>query len=166
MTTKAVQTSAAAARSRLDPEPVPRRDFLGLSALAAFLGSLLFAALGMMRLPKAAVLASPSKKFRITLPPSLAEGQAFVPPGHSVAVFRDAEGVFAISTVCTHLGCIVKSMGEGFECPCHGSQFAADGSVVKGPAPKALPWRKVTGSGGTYIVDEDATVPPGTKVDA
>lgn len=152
--------------SRLDPEPVPRRDFLGLSAVAAALGTLLFATLGMLRLPKAAVLSSPSKKFRVAVPETLAAGQAFVPPGRSVAIFRDSEGVYAISTVCTHLGCIVRPMAEGFECPCHGSRFTADGSVTKGPAPRALPWRKVTGTAGSYVVDEDSSVPPGTKVKA
>jgi len=153
-------------RSRLDPERVVRRDFLGLGAMAAAVGAFLFAGLGMLRLPKAAVLSSPSKKFRVTLPESLAAGQAFAPPGRPVVLFRDAEGVYAISTVCTHLGCIVKSTADGFECPCHGSRFTADGSVARGPAPKALPWRKVSGSGGTYLVDEDSTVPPGTKVQA
>jgi cytochrome b6-f complex iron-sulfur subunit len=129
-------------------------------------GALLFAGIGMLRLPKAAVLASPSKKFRVTIPESLAAGQPFTPPGRSVTLFRDDEGVYAISTICTHLGCIVKSTPDGFECPCHGSRFAADGSVTKGPAPQALPWYKVTGSDGTYVVDEDTTVPAGTKVKA
>jgi nitrite reductase/ring-hydroxylating ferredoxin subunit len=149
--------------SRLQPEPVPRRDFLGLSALAATASALFFAALGMLRLPRAAVLSSPSKKFRVTLPESLTPGQAFVPPGRSVALFRDAEGVYAISTICTHLGCVVHSNTEGFECPCHGSRFALDGAVTKGPAPQPLPWRKVTVSGGALVVDEETTVPPGTK---
>jgi cytochrome b6-f complex iron-sulfur subunit len=153
-------------RSRLDPEPQPRRDFLGLAALGAALSALLFAALGMLRLPKAAVLSSPSKKFRVTLPESLGAGQAYIPPGRAVALFRDDEGVYAISTVCTHLGCIVKDTPDGFECPCHGSRFAADGSVRKGPAPRPLPWRKVSGGGGAYVVDEETTVPAGTKVKA
>lgn len=156
--------SPGPARSRLDPEPLPRRDFLGLASLGAALSALLFATLGMLRLPKAAVLSSPSKKFRVSLPETLGEGAAFVPPGRSVALFRDANGVHAVSTICTHLGCIVKPTAEGFECPCHGSRFAADGSVVKGPAPRALAWVKVGGSGGTYVVDEDVRVPPGTKV--
>ncbi|MGQ9917859.1 MAG: hypothetical protein ACUVS7_10620, partial [Bryobacteraceae bacterium] len=89
-------------RSRLDPEPMPRRDWLGLGSLWTMAASLLFAAIGMMRLPKAAVLPSPSKKFRVALPETLAAGEPFVPPGRSVALFRDAEGVYAISTVCTH----------------------------------------------------------------
>jgi cytochrome b6-f complex iron-sulfur subunit len=159
-------TSAAPVSSRLDPEPVPRRDFLGLASLWAAGAAFVFAGIGMLRLPKAAVLSSPSKKFRVTLPDSLAVGEAFVPPGRSVAVFKDDGGVYAISTVCTHLGCIVKNTHEGFECPCHGSRFAPDGTVTKGPAPTALPWRKVTGSSGNYVVDEDETVPVGTKVQA
>jgi cytochrome b6-f complex iron-sulfur subunit len=161
MTTKAGQE-----RSRLDPEPVPRRDFLGLSALLAAAGSLLFAVIGMFRLPKAAVLASPSKKFSVTLPESLAAGEPFVPPGRSVALFRDDEGFYAISTTCTHLGCVVKASAAGFECPCHGSRFAADGSVTKGPAPRALPWFKLTASGAGLTVDEGTTVPSGSKVKA
>lgn len=157
-------TEAKTGRSRLDPEPVPRRDWLGLSALWTMGGALLFGLVGMMRLPKAAVLASPSKKFRVTLPEALAPGEAFVPPGRSVAVFRDAGGVYAISTVCTHLGCIVKATPEGFECPCHGSRFHPDGSVAKGPAPRPLPWLKVTVSGGAVLVDEGTVAPQGAKV--
>lgn len=153
-------------RSRLDPEPVPRRDFLGIASLASFLAAMLFAGLGMLRLPKAAVLASPSKKFRVAIPKSLPPGEAFVPPGRSVAVFRDEEGVYAVSLVCTHLGCIVKPGPIGFECPCHGSQFATDGSVLRGPALKALPWLRVTVRGNECIVDESAIIPAGTKVSA
>jgi len=155
-----------AARSRLDPEPVPRRDVLGLTALWTTASALLFSAFGMLRLPKAAVLSSPSKKFRVALPDALAAGEAYLPPGRPVALFRDAEGVYAVSTVCTHLGCIVKPAADGFECPCHGSRFAGDGAVTKGPAPQPLPWLKITGSGGQWIVDEGATVPSGTKVPA
>jgi len=164
MTTTGTTTTPAG--SRLDPEPVPRRDFLGLAALWSAGAALIFAGLGILRLPKAAVLSSPSKKFRVTLPDSLAAGQAFVPPGRTVALFKDDGGVYAISTICTHLGCIVKSTREGFECPCHGSRFTPEGAVTKGPAPTALPWRKVTHSGGSYVVDEDETVPVGTKVKA
>ncbi len=153
-------------RSRLDPEPVSRRDTLGLAALWTMASAMLFSLFGMLRLPKAAVLASPSKKFRAVLPENLSAGEAFTPPGRSVAIFRDQEGVHALSTICTHLGCIIKPSAEGFECPCHGSRFHLDGTVAKGPAPKALPWLKVTRAGGQWIVDEGATVPPGTKVNA
>jgi cytochrome b6-f complex iron-sulfur subunit len=163
MTTTA--TPAAAARSRLEPEPMPRRDFLGLSALWATAAALLFALLGALRLPRAAVVPMASRKFRVTLPETLATGEAFIPPGRSVAIFRDDQGVFAVSRVCTHLGCLVKSEADGFHCPCHGSRFAPDGKVVKGPAPKALAWLSVTRvAPGSYLIDEGKPVPLGTKV--
>lgn len=159
MTTKANEK-----KSRFDPEPMPRRDFLGLAALGSMAAALLFSLFGMLKLPKAAVSASPAKKFNVTLPENLAVGEAFIPPGRNVAVFRDGDGVYAISTVCTHLGCIVKTSANGFDCPCHGSGFTKDGTVRKGPAPKALPWLKVTNNGGKITVDEDSKVKTGTKV--
>ena len=72
-------------RSRLDPDPVPRRDVLGLLSLWTMASTLLFATLGIARMPKAAVLPSPSKKFRVTLPETLPQGEAFVPPGRTTA---------------------------------------------------------------------------------
>lgn len=152
-------------RSRLDPERMPRRDFLGLTAWWSAAAALLFAFLGSMRLPKAAVLPSPSKRFRVRLPASMDSGQAFVPAGRSVAIFKEGTAIYAISTVCTHLGCIVKSTEKGFDCPCHGSKFNNDGSVVKGPAPKGLPWLEVKHLGGdNFLIDEGKTVAPGTTV--
>ena len=159
-------TLAGPAASRLDPEPVPRRDVLGLLSLWSMATTLLFAAGGILRLPKAAVLPSPSKKFRVAVPEALADGEPFVPAGRTVAVFRSAEGTHAISLICTHLGCIVKPSASGFDCPCHGSTYAADGSVTRGPAPRALDWLQVTARGGTVFVDEATVVPAGTKVRA
>jgi cytochrome b6-f complex iron-sulfur subunit len=157
-------TTPKAPRSRLDPDPVPRRDWLGLASLWTTGAALLFGLAGMLKLPKAAVLASPSKKFRVALPDTLPAGEPFLPPGRAVAIFKDAEGTYAISTICTHLGCVVKPHAEGFECPCHGSRFAANGEVAKGPAPQPLPWLKVSLSGGVVTVDEGTVVPHGTKV--
>lgn len=150
--------------SRLEPEPVSRRDVLGMAAVgSAFLAGLV-ALMGALRLPKAAVLPSPSKKFRVELPESLASGVPFQPQGRPVALFRDDDGVYAVSTICTHLGCIVQADPNGFHCPCHGSKFARDGSVTKGPAPSALPWLAVSSTDGkAFLVDEDKRVPAGTK---
>ncbi|MEW6271123.1 MAG: Rieske (2Fe-2S) protein [Thermodesulfobacteriota bacterium] len=164
MSTMTSARSAPPPSSRLEPPPVARRDFLGLAALWSAMAALAVAAVGALRLPRAAVVPVPSRKFRVTLPETLAPGEPFLPAGRSVAVFRDGTGVWAMSTVCTHLGCIVKQEGEGFACPCHGSLFKMDGAVTKGPAPKALPWLAVSRvGGGVYLVDEAESVAPGTK---
>ncbi|MBM4061300.1 MAG: Rieske 2Fe-2S domain-containing protein [Planctomycetes bacterium] len=155
----------SATPSRLDPELTARRDFLGTAATTLACGTCGFALLGSARLPKVAVLPSASKKFKVVLPPSLLPGQPFVPPGRSVAIFKDGDSVHAISTICTHLGCVVKPVESGFDCPCHGSRFAANGDVVRGPAPKALAWLSVSSAGGgAVLVDEGKVVPAGTKV--
>ncbi|MBL8078824.1 MAG: ubiquinol-cytochrome c reductase iron-sulfur subunit [Anaerolineales bacterium] len=48
------------------------------------------------------------------------------------------EGFSALSLVCTHLGCTVEPKESGFTCPCHGSKYDAEGSVLNGPAQKKL----------------------------
>jgi cytochrome b6-f complex iron-sulfur subunit len=152
-------------RSRLDPEALPRRDFLGLAAWWSAAAALFFAFFGALRLPKAAVLPSPAKKFNVSLPPSLTSAQPYLPAGRSVAIVKEGNNVHAISRICTHLGCIVKPSDAGFDCPCHGSKFATDGSVIKGPAPKGLPWLEVKHLGGdNFVVDEGKNVPAGTTV--
>ena len=52
----------------------------------------------------------------------------------------DAIGSFGINAICTHLGCVVpwNSGANKFICPCHGSQYDANGKVVRGPAPLSL----------------------------
>jgi glycine/D-amino acid oxidase-like deaminating enzyme/nitrite reductase/ring-hydroxylating ferredoxin subunit len=54
-----------------------------------------------------------------------------------VAVYRDESGeLHERSAHCTHLGCVVAWNGaeRTWDCPCHGSRFDVDGSVVHGPA--------------------------------
>ncbi len=49
-----------------------------------------------------------------------------------------------LSAVCTHEGCIVGSVAGGtINCPCHGSRYHLDGTVARGPAPRALAPRPV-----------------------
>jgi Rieske Fe-S protein len=65
------------------------------------------------------------------------EGDIVRHEGERVAAFRDDDGtVTAVSSVCTHLGCQVSfnDAERSWDCPCHGSRFAVDGSVLHGPA--------------------------------
>jgi Rieske Fe-S protein len=66
--------------------------------------------------------------------------------GKKLAVHRSPDGALhAVSAECTHKGCIVTwNNADGtWDCPCHGSVFAADGKVLHGPAVEALPCRSV-----------------------
>jgi 3-phenylpropionate/trans-cinnamate dioxygenase ferredoxin reductase component len=67
--------------------------------------------------------------------------------GKQLAVYRDEEGATVeLSPRCTHMGCTVdwNDTARTWDCPCHGSRFAADGSIVHGPA--AEPLERVGGS--------------------
>ena len=64
------------------------------------------------------------------------EGKVVSRHGRQVAVSRDDDGVVhAVSARCTHLGCIVawNDAERSWDCPCHASRFAPDGSVLQGP---------------------------------
>jgi glycine/D-amino acid oxidase-like deaminating enzyme/nitrite reductase/ring-hydroxylating ferredoxin subunit len=60
---------------------------------------------------------------------------------NKVAAYRDANGrLYLRSARCPHLGCHVhwNSFEHCWDCPCHGSQFAPDGTALNGPAFSAL----------------------------
>ncbi|HAD04570.1 MAG: cytochrome B6 [Desulfuromonadales bacterium GWD2_61_12] len=72
----------------------------------------------------------------------------------AVLVQVQAGEYVALSAVCTHLGCIVKWVGEKrhFLCPCHGGQFAPTGAVLAGPPPQPLASYRVIVQSGKLLV--------------
>jgi glycine/D-amino acid oxidase-like deaminating enzyme/nitrite reductase/ring-hydroxylating ferredoxin subunit len=76
------------------------------------------------------------------------EGRVMRIGGEQIAVHRDEHRqLHACSATCTHMGCIVawNSAERRWDCPCHGSIFAADGSVMYGPATTPLAKMKIEG---------------------
>ena len=62
--------------------------------------------------------------------------------GAKAAAYRDTDGAIMVrSATCTHMGCLVAwNDGERtWDCPCHGSRFTPEGSVISGPAEDPLP---------------------------
>ena len=59
-------------------------------------------------------------------------------PDIPAVIYQTDLGFEAYSLICTHLGCTLEESGEGFSCPCHGSQFNPVGKVIKGPAREDL----------------------------
>lgn len=97
-------------------------------------------------------------KFRAGEPDDYPDGIATFLPDEKVYIVREGDKFLAISAVCTHLGCTVRSDGEGggYTCPCHGSKFRQDGTNYAGPAPEPLPSFEVTKNDlGTLIIDKN-----------
>ena len=139
-----------------------RRNFLliGWSAFASFLAS---SFLGTVRFFFPNVLFEPPSRFKIGQPEDYAEDSVTFLSDRKVYLFHAPEGFYAISGVCTHLGCTTNwdPDSRGFRCPCHGSRFDRAGSVIKGPAPKPLKWVEVSlGLDGRLVVDVAKTVSP------
>jgi len=145
--------------------PHERRDFLGLAAIWSAVCALSWAMLGAMRLPMPSVF--PESNPRVKLGPASnfqgIELSSF--PKQRLWIMEDGEGLFAVSAVCTHLGCIVSRVENGYFCPCHGSRFDRAGKVVAGPAPRPLIYLELTISpDGQLVVDRQKEVPPDVRV--
>ena len=75
--------------------------------------------------------------------------------GSSLAIIRTAagaKGISAINLSCTHQGVPVTKQGSGWMCPAHGSQFALNGKLIKGPARSALQKYPVSVSGNSILI--------------
>jgi Rieske Fe-S protein len=147
-------------------EPLPeRRDFLAKTAFWTTAGTLAFAALGVARMPKPGVFPGQSSLIKIGLPGDFpVSADPIRVPGQNLYVIHDEQGFGVIAGICTHLGCVVASTPEGFDCPCHGSKFGHDGKVVRGPAPSPLLWYELAlAADGQIVVDTKKTVAVGTK---
>lgn len=130
------------------------RRFFVLAAVGSFLAlgfttltaTITLWTLGTARFMFPNILTEPPSKFKVGFP-------ADFPPGYVENKFKAQYGIwvvnteynglkeiFALSTVCTHLGCTPNWLDgeQKFKCPCHGSGFYKDGINFEGPAPRPL----------------------------
>jgi cytochrome b6-f complex iron-sulfur subunit len=134
-----------------------RRGFLGtvaatlaspfVIAWTALTASASFAGLGLARFMLPNVLTEPPSKFKIGPPTDYDLGTVATKWVAQFGIwivhtdqYRGQNLIYALASVCTHLGC-TPSWLEGerkFKCPCHGSGFYVTGINFEGPAPRPL----------------------------
>jgi cytochrome b6-f complex iron-sulfur subunit len=142
---------------------ISRRGFLGWVSGAGIIGSFAAGALSTYVFLKPRVTYGEPNKFLIGRPEDFPSGARMAIDTRRVCIVREGNKIAAISTTCTHLGCIVAPSPVGYACPCHGSHFDVDGNVTGGPAPKALAWYKVSLTpSGELEVDKDNEIQMGS----
>lgn len=123
---------------------MPRRSFLSWMTLAwaAFTASMLAAATATTRFMFPNVLFEPPPTFKAGFPNEIQVGQVDerFKQKNAVWLVRDPNGIYALSTVCTHLGCTPNWLEaeQKFKCPCHGSGYYKSGINFEGPTPRPL----------------------------
>jgi len=148
-----------------------RRSFLDRLGLGTLLTAIAGQTWMMVRALVPNVLYEPSLRFKVGTPDRFPEGVTFL-EDRRLFIFRNQKMFYAISGVCTHLGCTVKMIQLNqpqkveirgklteerweFHCPCHGSKFYAEGTPYAGPAPTPLAWYRleVAADDGQLIVN-------------
>ncbi len=82
-------------------------------------------------------------------------------------LLKDATGLYAMTTICTHMGCTVGlPVGTRIACPCHGSQYDLQGGNQVGPAVLPLVHFAVTepSPGAFLVVNTAQTVSDTTRL--
>lgn len=142
---------------------IGRRRALTLTSLIGLAGASLVAGLSNLLFFRPRVTYGEPSRFRVGRPESLPMGTRLPLARQRVTIVRTTAGLCAISNTCTHLGCVVTTTEIGFDCPCHGSRFDAEGTVLGGPAPRPLPWYRLSlAPNGEVEVDTAEAVPAGT----
>ena len=141
--------------------PPTRRGFLSVLGLgwAAFTGATVATLAGMTRFLFPNVLYEPVQTFRAGYPDEYAVDvvDERFKAKYGTWIVRDAKGFYALSTVCTHLGCTPNWLAADlkFKCPCHGSGFVITGVNVEGPAPRPLERFRISlGDDGQIVIDK------------
>lgn len=118
-----------------------------------FLRTLIFALPGLWLLQRFFYLPAQRAKLLATVADDkIPQRGALVYRHQRFALIREGGEVYALSLVCTHLGCTLNVTSSKLSCPCHGSTFDRNGLVTHGPANKSLPRLRVQRKKGQWLV--------------
>ena len=120
-------------------------SFLGLGFTSLTLSNMLWG-LATLRMMFPNVLIEPPSRFKVGFPGDFSPGSVETKFKAQFGVwvvndeYKGQPQIFALRTVCTHLGCTPNWLDgeQKFKCPCHGSGFYKDGINFEGPAPRPL----------------------------
>ena len=158
------KSAAESAEKPATAAGISRRDFLSEAAAGALGIAGLGAVVVTVRYLSPNALFEPSMTFHAGHPDLYPTNSVTYIADQQVYIVRTADGFYAVSAVCTHLGCINQWKADTgtIACPCHGSKFKSDGTKVEGPAPRSLPHFAITvASDGGLLVDKMETVKAG-----
>jgi len=158
----ASKSNQPAAPSGPQPLNITRRSFftsLGVGWVA-FSGAMGAALTATARFMFPNVLFEPVQSFKGGFPSDYTVGMVDErwKEKYGTWIVRTEEGIYALSTTCTHLGCTPNWLGaeNKFKCPCHGSGFYPSGINFEGPAPRPLErYKIVLGDDGQIFVDKN-----------
>ncbi|OGL38484.1 MAG: Rieske (2Fe-2S) protein [Candidatus Schekmanbacteria bacterium GWA2_38_11] len=136
-----------------------RRDFLSLSGWAIIISMTTGSLIAFTRFMFPRVLFEPKTTFKAGSPDEYPVGTVSekFKESQGVWIVRTGEGVYALLSKCTHLGCTPRWLEaeNKYKCPCHGSGFYRDGINFEGPAPRALERAKISLSEeGELVIDK------------
>jgi menaquinol-cytochrome c reductase iron-sulfur subunit len=152
-----------------DPKPPRnRRDFLIKLGTGAGAAALATQGAASMRALVPNVSYDAPTTVKLGSPADFPDGLKFL-ADERLFVFREGNTFYAVSAVCTHLGCTVRAdalprpetsaagqrLTHSFSCPCHGSKYRGDGTNISGPAPRPLEWFRlsIAPDDGQLVVD-------------
>jgi len=148
---------------------MPRRAFFSWMGVAwtAFTASMVATATATGRFMFPNVLFEPPATFKAGIPDDFQPGQVDerFKQRFGVWLVKDndvqtgAFGIYALSTVCTHLGCTPDWLpaAQKFKCPCHGSGYYKNGINFEGPTPRPLERFAISlADDGQIVVDKNS----------
>ena len=162
MEDKKITAPASVGKSTSKSNEINRRSFFSWLALGwvAFVGVTGGFFTVIIRFLYPNVLFEPPQSFKIGFPEDFSPNTVDIrfKKEFNVWIVRDEESIFALSTVCTHLGCTPNwlTTESKFKCPCHGSGFRMTGVHFEGPAPRPLERYSITvANDGQLLVDKN-----------
>jgi Rieske Fe-S protein len=140
-----------------------RRRFLERCGLGAWIVTGLGVARALMAYMRPHSLLEPPTRVVVARRDRITDGTVIFDRDQKVVVVGTPGGVYAMSAVCPHLGCMTRFKAESglIDCACHGSAFTLKGEPLYGPS-GPLRWLEVTvNERNEVVVDTNSEIPAG-----